>query len=107
VKDRLIGKGCRFGTLKKPFGEYYEMVYFDIVGFEGDTVALNCALQGIRPERLVSASDYPQDFTGVNTHTGKGMDALRTYIDVVRGLPLPPKSRDDMLGDTAAALLRL
>jgi hypothetical protein len=26
VKDRLVGKGYRFGSLKKPFGEYYEMI---------------------------------------------------------------------------------
>jgi hypothetical protein len=28
------------------------------------------------PERLVFASDYPQDFTGVNTDTGKGIEEL-------------------------------
>jgi hypothetical protein len=89
VKDRLVGKGYRFGSLKKPFGEYYEMVYFDMAGFEGGAVALNCALQGIRPERLVLASDYPQDFSGVNTDTGKGMAALKNYIDAVRDLPPP------------------
>jgi hypothetical protein len=27
VKDRHVGKGYRFGTLKKPFAEYYDMVY--------------------------------------------------------------------------------
>ena len=107
VKDRLVGKGYRFGSLKKPFGEYYEMVYFDMAGFEGGAVALNCALQGIRPERLVFASDYPQDFTGVNTDTGKGMAALKNYIDAVRDLPLTQKSKDEMLGGTAAALLKL
>jgi predicted TIM-barrel fold metal-dependent hydrolase len=57
VKDRLIGKGYRFGTLKRPFGEYYDKVYFDMAGFEGGIAALNCALQGIRPERMVFASD--------------------------------------------------
>jgi hypothetical protein len=35
VKDRLVSKGYRFGTLKKPFAEYYDMVYFDMAGFEG------------------------------------------------------------------------
>ena len=56
VKERLVGKGYRFGTLKRPFGEYYDMVYFDMAGFEGGLVALSCALQGIRPQRLVFAS---------------------------------------------------
>jgi hypothetical protein len=35
VKERLVGKGYRFGTLKKPFGEYFDRVYFDMAGFEG------------------------------------------------------------------------
>ncbi len=107
VKDRLVGKGYRFGTLKKPFGEYYEMVYFDMAGFEGGVVALNCALAGIRPERLVFASDYPQDFTGVNTDTGKGMSELRNYIETIRRLPLSEPSKAAVLGGTAARLLKL
>ena len=107
VKDRLVGKGYRFGTLKKSFDEYYDMVYFDMAGFEGGMAALNCALQGIRPERLVFASDYPQDFTGVNTDTGKGMKELKNYIETIRNLPLDQKSKEKILGDTAAALLKL
>jgi predicted TIM-barrel fold metal-dependent hydrolase len=107
VKDRLVGKGYRFGTLKRPFGEYYDMVYFDMAGFEGGAAALNCALQGIRPERLVFASDYPQDFTGVNTDTGKGMAALHDYVMTVRHLPLEEKQKEAMLGGTAAELLKL
>jgi predicted TIM-barrel fold metal-dependent hydrolase len=107
VKDRLVAKGYRFGTLKKPFGDYYEMVYFDMAGFEGGAVALSCALQGIRPERLVFASDYPQDFTGVNTDTGRGMDELKNYIEAIRRLPLDEQSKADILGGTAAQLLKL
>jgi predicted TIM-barrel fold metal-dependent hydrolase len=107
LKERLVGKGYRFGTLKRPFGDYYDLVYFDMAGFEGGTVALSCALQGIRPERLVFASDYPQDFTGVNTDTGKGMKELRDYIGVVRNLPLDEKQKEAMLGGTAARLLKL
>jgi hypothetical protein len=102
-----VGKGYRFGTLKRPFGEYYDMVYFDMAGFEGGAAALHCGLQGIRPERLVFASDYPQDFTGVNTDTGKGMAALRDYINAVRQLPLDQKQKDSMLSGTAAELLKL
>jgi predicted TIM-barrel fold metal-dependent hydrolase len=107
VKDRLVGKGYRFGTLKKSFDEYYDMVYFDMAGFEGGLAALNCALQGIRPERLVFASDYPQDFTGVNTDTGKGMRELKNYIETIRNLPLDQKSKEKILGGTAAVLLKL
>jgi len=107
VKDRLVGKGYRFGTLKKPFGEYFDMVYFDMAGFEGGVAALNCALQGIRLERLVFASDYPQDFTGVNTDTGKGMIALRNYIETIRALPFSEPGKEAVLGGTAARLLKL
>jgi len=107
VKDRLIAKGYRFGTLKKPFGDYYEMIYFDMAGFEGGATALNCALQGIRPERLVFATDYPQDFTGVNTDTGKGMSELKNYIESIRSLPLDETAKDKMLGGTAAQLMKL
>jgi len=107
VKERLVGKGYRFGTLKRPFGDYYDLVYFDMAGFEGGIVALSCALHGIRPERLVFATDYPQDFTGVNTDTGKGMKELRDYINAVRRLPLDEKQKDAMLGGTAARLLKI
>jgi predicted TIM-barrel fold metal-dependent hydrolase len=78
-----------------------------MAGFEGGVVALSCALQGIRPERLVFASDYPQDFTGVNTDTGKGMKELRDYINAVRGLPLEEKQKEAILGGTAAGLLKI
>jgi hypothetical protein len=88
VKERLVGKGYRFGTLKKPFGEYFDRAYFDMAGFEGGMTALNCALQGMRAERLVFATAYPQDFTGVNTDTGNGMREIRNYITAVRHLPL-------------------
>ena len=107
VKDRLVGKGYRFGTLKRPFADYYDMIYFDMAGFEGGLVALHCALQGIRPERLVFASDYPQDFTGVNTDTGKGMQELRGYIDAIKGLDLKDQTIEAILGGTAAGLLKL
>ncbi len=107
VKDRLIGKGYRFGTLKRPFADYYDMIYFDMAGFEGGLVALHCALQGIRPERLVFASDYPQDFTGVNTDTGKGMRELRGYIEAIRRLDLKDQTKEAILGGTAAGLLKL
>src|SRR3990170_2571371 len=107
IKDRLVRKGYRFGTLKRPFADYYDMIYFDMAGFEGGLAALRCALQGIRPERLVFASDYPQDFTGVNTDTGKGMRELRGYIDAIRRLDLKDQVKEAILGGTAAGLLKL
>ena len=65
-------KGYRSGTLKRPFGDYFDMLYFDLAGFEG--VSQLCIVPSkASPERLVFASDYPQDFTGVNTDMGKGI----------------------------------
>lgn len=107
VKDRLVAKGYRFGTLKRPFAEYFDKLYFDMAGFEGGLTALSCGLLGIRPDRLVFASDYPQDFTGVNTDTGRGMKELRDYIQAVRNLPLEDATKEAILGDTAARLLKL
>ncbi|HWP22813.1 MAG TPA: amidohydrolase family protein [Candidatus Binatia bacterium] len=107
VKDRLVAKGYRFGSLKRPFAEYYDMIYFDMAGFEGGATALHCALEGIRPDRLVFATDYPQDFTGVNTDTGKGMAELRSYIEAIRRLALDTGEKDAILGGTATRLLKL
>lgn len=107
VKDRLVAKGYRFGTLKRPFEEYFDMLYFDMAGFEGGLTALRCGLLGIKPERLVFATDYPQDFTGVSTDTGKGMAALRDYIAAVTSLDLKEEVKQGILGRTAARLLKL
>jgi predicted TIM-barrel fold metal-dependent hydrolase len=107
VKERLLAKGYRFGTLKRSFADYFDMLYFDLAGFEGGLGSLHCALQGIRPERLVFASEYPQDFTGVNTDTGKGMRELHGYIDAIRELNLPEATKGAILGGTAARLLKL
>jgi predicted TIM-barrel fold metal-dependent hydrolase len=107
VKERLVAKGYRFGTLKRLFEDYFDRPYFDLTGFEGGVAALRCALLGIRPECLVFASDYPQDFTGVNTDTGKGMRALRDYIETIRGLELKEELKDAILGGTAACVLKL
>ncbi len=107
VKDRLVNKGYRFGTLKRSFADYFDMLYFDLAGFEGGLPALHCALQGIRVDRLVFASDYPQDFTGVNTDTGRGMADIRAYIDAVRHLNLAQEYREAILAGTAAGLLKV
>jgi len=108
IKERLAAKAYRFGPhLKRPFDAYFDRLYFDMSGFEGGPAALACALTGIRPERLVFATDYPQDFTGATTDTGKGSRDIRAYIDAIRALPLPEATTAAMLGGTAASLLRV
>jgi predicted TIM-barrel fold metal-dependent hydrolase len=108
IKERLVNKAYRFGTrLSRSFDDYFDQLYFDMAGFEGGSAALQCALTGIKPERLVFATDYPQDFTGVVTNTGKGPAQIRDYIQSVRDLPLPAAATEAMLGGTAARLLKL
>ena len=53
------------------------------------------------------ATDYPQNFTGVSTGTGKGNQAIREYIEAVRSLELEEQVKEDILGGTAARLLKL
>jgi predicted TIM-barrel fold metal-dependent hydrolase len=108
IKERISAKAYRFGTpLKRSFDDYFDLLYFDMSGFEGGPNALRCALTGIKPERMVFATDYPQDFTGATTGTGKGPKDIRKYIEEIRGLPLPEKTKAAMLGETAAELLGL
>ena len=107
VKERLANKAGRFGTLTQPFEESFDRLYFDLAGFEGGPIALQCALAGIRLDRLVFGSDYPQDFTGATTQKGKGVPHIREYIELVRGSGLPAGAAAAILGGTAAKLLHL
>ena len=107
VKERLAAKAGRFGTLTRPFGAYFDRLYFDAAGFEGGPNALTCALTGIRPDRIVFATDYPQDFTGATTQTGKGVKDIREYINLIEALELPKATKAGILGGTAAGLLGL
>jgi hypothetical protein len=43
----------------------------------------------------------------VNTDTGKGMQEIRNYIAAVSQLPLGDRSKQQILGGTAAELLKL
>lgn len=106
VKERLVAKAGRFGTLRRPFAESFDRLYFDTAGFEGGPGAFRCALETIRPDRLVFATDYPQDFTGATTQTGKGVAGIRDYAALIRDAGLPPETAEGILGGTAARLLR-
>ena len=69
-----------------------------MAGVEGGEAALHCALQGIHPERLVFASDYPQDFTGVNTDTGKGMALCAPTLKCGAPIAAQPKPKRGYVG---------
>jgi hypothetical protein len=80
VKDRLLAKGYRFGTLNAHSRitlKCFTSISPDLKRSAGFAL---CA-SGIRAELFVFASDYPQDFTGVNTYTGRdaGIKKLHRY----------------------------
>jgi predicted TIM-barrel fold metal-dependent hydrolase len=105
-KERIARSSYRF-RLPHSFSSYFDLLYFDMAGFEGSPVALRCALEGIRPERMVFATDYPQNFNSSDPKTGKNIDGIREYIEEIRNLPLDAEIKNDMLGGTAAKLLKL
>jgi len=105
-KERIARSSYRF-KLPKSFEQYFDLLYFDMAGFEGSPIALRCALEGIRPERMVFATDYPQNFNSSDPKQGRSVDGVREYIDEIRSLPLDAKIKEDVLGRTAAKLLKL
>lgn len=105
-KERIARSSYRF-KLPKSFADYFDRLYFDMAGFEGSPIALRCAMEGIRPERLVFATDYPQNFNNADPKTGKDIDGIREYIVDIQNLPLSAELKNNMLGDTAARLLKL
>lgn len=105
-KERISRSSYRF-KLPKSFDDYFDLLYFDMAGFEGSPIALRCALEVIKPERLIFATDYPQNFNNSDPKQGKGIDGVGEYIDLIRRLPLASRVNENMLGGTAAKLLKL
>jgi predicted TIM-barrel fold metal-dependent hydrolase len=107
LKERLLKRAHRFDRqLSQPFTELFDRLYFDMAGFEGGNLALDSALAGISPDRLVFATDYPQDFTGVSTTSGGKPPTVPDYIDTIRR-KLPPVAAEKVLGGTAIRLMKL
>jgi predicted TIM-barrel fold metal-dependent hydrolase len=105
-KERIGRSSYRF-KLPKLFDEYFDRLYFDMAGFEGSPIALRCALEVIKPERMVFATDYPQNFNNTDPKQGKSADGIREYIDEIRRLPMDSRIKENMLGGTAAKLLQI
>ncbi len=104
-KERIARSSYRF-KLPKSFEQYFDLLYFDMAGFEGSPIALRCALEGIRPERLVFATDYPQNFNNSDPTRGRSVDGVSEYIEEIRKLLLDAQIKENMLGGTAARLLK-
>ena len=105
-KERISRSSYRF-KLPHSFDDYFDRLYFDMAGFEGSPIALRCALEVIKPERMVFATDYPQNFNSSDPKQGRSIDGVREYIDEIRALPLDEKAKRGMLGETAARLLQI
>lgn len=105
-KERISRSSYRF-RLPNSFDDYFNLLYFDMAGYEGSPIALRCALEVIKPERMVFATDYPQNFNSADPKTGKNVDGIREYIGAIRNLPVSESAKEQMLGGTAARLLKL
>jgi predicted TIM-barrel fold metal-dependent hydrolase len=105
-KERIARSAYRF-KLPRSFGDYFDRFYFDMAGFEGSPIALRCALEGIRPDRMVFATDYPQNFKNDDPRMGKNVDGIHEYIADIQNLPLDAEIKSNMLSGTAARLLKL
>jgi predicted TIM-barrel fold metal-dependent hydrolase len=105
-KERISRSSYRF-KLPSSFDDYFDRLYFDMAGFEGSPSALRCALEAIRPERMVFATDYPQNFNNSDPKQGRSVDGVGEYIDDIRRLPLGERVKEDMLGGNAARLLKI
>ncbi len=64
------------------------------------------ALLGISCQRLVFATDYPQDFTGASTTASNPGEQIGAYIVAIRD-QVSPSEAEEMLGKTAVGLLKL
>jgi aminocarboxymuconate-semialdehyde decarboxylase len=105
-KERIARSAYRF-RLPRSFEDYFDRFYFDMAGFEGSPIALRCALEGIRADHLVFATDYPQNFNNGDPKQGKSVDGVADYIADIRRLPLDEAAKENMLGGTAARLLHI
>jgi len=105
-KERISRSSYRF-KLPHSFDDYFDRLYFDMAGFEGSPIALRCALEVIKPERLIFATDYPQNFNNSDPKRGKSIAGVAEYIELIRRLPLAANPIEDMLAGTAARLLKL
>ena len=106
VKDRLVAKGYRFGTLKSRSAiimRWFISTWPD--SKEEGRAQLRAPGHSPRAPRFcqrLSAGFFRREH-GYR----KGMDELKNYIEAIRRLPLDDKSREDILGGTAARLLTL
>ncbi len=86
--------------ISRPWRYYFDKLYFNMAGREIGMAAVKAALATISPDRLMFGTDWPYNFDGQP-------EQVRRYCAEIRGLGLPEKDVQAMLGGTAARLLRL
>ena len=71
---------ARHGCLpEKPFDHYiHDRLIFDTAGFAGDVRSISTSLVELNPERIVFATDYPQEI--------RQRSKVRDFVDKMRGL---------------------
>ena len=84
--------------ISKPWREYFNKLYFNMAGREYGMESLKCALTNINPKRLLFGTDWPFNFDG-------NPQGVREFVEEIKGLDLPRKDIDAMLGGNAARLL--
>lgn len=98
-----VGPGCPSlyldkPLISKPWREYFDKLYFNMVGREVGMAAVKCALTNISPRKLLFGIDWPFNYD----HVPQG---VKRYIEEIRKLDLPKGDIEAMLGGTAAGLL--
>lgn len=86
--------------MKKSFRDYMSLMYFDMAGFVGGMGAVQCFLTALEPQQLLFGTDYPYNFYNKS-------DEVHRYIENIKKLDLPLKTREAMLGGNAAHLLKI
>ena len=95
----LTGDAVHGKRPKHEFDHYLSRLYFDTGGHFGEMTAVRAALLNIPPGNLLFGTDYPQEI--------RDREQVKTFIDNLRRLDLPPAQIDAILGGTAARLVGL
>ncbi len=85
---------------RRPFGECFGELYFNLAGHYGGMNSVHCALTGISPQRMVFGTDYPQNFREAPLK-------IKTFIENIRKLEIAAADKEAMLGENARKLLGL
>jgi predicted TIM-barrel fold metal-dependent hydrolase len=98
-----VGPGCpslyrEKPLITKPWRHYFDKLYFNMAGREAGMAAVKAALANISPTKLMFGTDWPFNFD----HEPQ---EVRKFVSAIRGLGLPEKDSEAMLGGNAARLL--